>query len=167
LTFLTVEARTLLQVLERQESGSSAPVPHRWAVRCLVAVAFCTFRGAGAYGVMVNLPILCYVEIGAALTANHAHGSMMGVYGMLAIGLALFALRYIIPPEKWPDRLAKLSFWSLNIGLAWMVFATLLPLGVMQLWNSVNVGYYEARTLGYIAQPGNVILEWLRMPGDV
>src|SRR5690625_8000876 len=48
-----------------------------------------------------------------------------------------------------------------------MVFATLLPLGVMQLWNSVNVGYYEARTLGYIAQPGNVILEGLRMPGDI
>ena len=91
---------------------------------------------------------------------------MMGVYGMLAVGLALFALRYIIPPQRWPEKLAKLSFWSLNIGLAWMVFATLLPLGVLQLWHSVNDGYYEARTLGYITQPGNAVLEWLRMPGD-
>ncbi|WP_454084806.1 nitric-oxide reductase large subunit [Georgenia sp. Marseille-Q6866] len=167
LTFLTIEAWTFLQLGSRQESRSSAPFPHRWAVMFLVAVGFWNFLGAGVFGFLVNLPIVSYYQIGTALTANHAHGSMMGVYGMLAIGLALFALRYIIPPDRWPDRLAKLSFWSLNIGLAWMVFATLLPLGVMQLWNSVNVGYYEARTLGYIAQPGNVVLEWLRMPGDV
>ena len=167
LTFLTIEAWTFLQLGSRQESRSSAPFPHRWAVMFLVAVGFWNFLGAGVFGFLVNLPIVSYYQIGTALTANHAHGSMMGVYGMLAIGLALFALRYIIPPEKWPDRLAKLSFWSLNIGLAWMVFATLLPLGVMQLWSSVNVGYFEARTLGYITQPGNVILEWLRMPGDV
>jgi nitric oxide reductase subunit B len=167
LTFLTVEAWTFLQLGARQESRSSAPFPHRWAVMFLVAVGFWNFVGAGVFGFLVNLPIVSYYQIGTALTANHAHGSMMGVYGMLAIGLTLFALRYIIPPERWPERLAKLSFWSLNIGLAWMVFATLLPLGVLQLWNSVNHGYYEARTLGYLAQPGNVILEWMRMPGDV
>ena len=51
-------------------------------------------------------------------------------------------------PERWPDKLAKLCFWSLNIGLAWMMFATLLPLGVLQLYQSVSEGYYEARTLG-------------------
>lgn len=167
LTFLTVEAWTFLQLGARQESRSSAPFPHRWAVMFLVAVGFWNFVGAGVFGFLVNLPIVSYFQIGTALTANHAHGAMMGVYGMLAVGLALFALRYIVPPERWSDRLAKISFWSLNIGLAWMVFATLLPLGVVQLWHSVNEGYYEARTLGYIAQPGNAVLEWMRMPGDV
>ena len=54
---------------------------------------------------------------------------MMGVYGMLAVGLALFCLRYLIPDDRWPDRLAKISFWSLNIGLAWMTFATLFRSG--------------------------------------
>ena len=167
LTFLTIEAWTFLQLGARQESRDSAPFPHRWAVMFLVAVGFWNFLGAGVFGFLINLPIVSYYQIGTALTANHAHGSMMGVYGMLAVGLALFALRYIIPPDRWPDRLAKFSFWSLNIGLAWMVFATLLPLGVMQLWHSVNYGYFEARTLGYSTQPGNVILEGLRMPGDV
>ncbi|GAA1137928.1 nitric-oxide reductase large subunit [Ornithinicoccus hortensis] len=167
LTFLTVEAWTFLQLGSRQESRSSAPFPHRWAVMFLVAVGFWNFVGAGVFGFLINLPIVSYYQIGTALTANHAHGAMMGVYGMLAVGLALFALRYIIPPQRWPDRLAKLSFWSLNVGLAWMVFATLLPLGVLQLWHSVNEGYFEARTLGYISEPGNAILEWLRMPGDV
>ncbi|HHV22075.1 MAG TPA: nitric-oxide reductase large subunit [Propionibacterium sp.] len=167
LTFLTVEAWTFLQLGARQSSGSSAPFPHRWAVMFLVAVGFWNFVGAGVFGFLINLPIVSYYQIGTALTANHAHGAMLGVYGMLAVGLALFALRYIIPPQRWPEKLAKLSFWSMNIGLAWMVFATLLPLGVLQLWHSVNEGYYEARSLGYIAQPGNAVLEWMRMPGDV
>ena len=63
---------------------------------------------------------------------------MMGVYGMLAIGLALFCLRYLIPAERWPERGRRLSFWSLNIGLAWMCFATLFPLGILQLYESVE-----------------------------
>jgi len=133
----------------------------------LVAVGFWNFLGAGVFGFLLNLPIISYYQIGTALTSNHAHGAMMGVYGMMGVGLALFALRYLIPPERWPDKFAKLSFWSLNIGLAWMMFATLLPLGVVQLYHSVNEGYYEARTLAFITQPGNATLEWLRLPGDV
>lgn len=167
LTFLTVEAWTFLQLGSRQQTRSSAPFPHRWAVMFLVAVGFWNFIGAGVFGFLINLPIVSYYQIGTALTANHAHGAMMGVYGMMGVGLSLFALRYIIPARRWPDRLAKLSFWSLNIGLAWMVFVTLLPLGVLQLWHSVNDGYFEARELGYITRPGNAFLEWMRMPGDV
>lgn len=167
LTFLTVEAWTFLQLGSRQQTRSSAPFPHRWAVMFLVAVGFWNFIGAGVFGFLINLPIVSYYQIGTALTANHAHGAMMGVYGMMGVGLSLFALRYIIPAHRWPDRLAKLSFWSLNIGLAWMVFVTLLPLGVLQLWHSVNDGYFEARELGYITRPGNAFLEWMRMPGDV
>ena len=167
LTFLTIEAWSFLQLGSRQESRSSAPFPHRWAVMFLVAVGFWNFLGAGVFGFLINLPIISYYEIGTALTANHAHAAMMGVYGMLGVGLALFALRYLIPAQRWPDRLAKLSFWSLNIGLAWMTFATLLPLGVIQLWHSINDSYYDARTLAFITQPGNAVLEWLRLPGDV
>ncbi|HEX2895711.1 MAG TPA: cbb3-type cytochrome c oxidase subunit I [Marmoricola sp.] len=167
LTFLTVEAWTFLQLGARQERKSTAPFPHRWAVMFLVAVGFWNFLGAGIFGFLINLPIVSYYQIGTALTANHGHAAMMGVYGMLAVGLSMFALRYLIPAEKWPDRLAKISFWSLNIGLAWMVFATLLPLGVLQLYKSVDKGYFEARSLGYITTPGNALLEWMRLPGDV
>ena len=86
---------------------------------------------------------------------------------MLAVGLAMFALRYLIPADKWPERLAKLCFWSLNIGLAWMVFAALLPLGIRQLYASVQQGYFEARSLNYLTSTGNRLLEWGRMPGDL
>ncbi|MDF2967751.1 MAG: nitric oxide reductase [Nocardioidaceae bacterium] len=167
LTFLTVEAWSFLQLGSRQEASSTSPFPHRWAVMFLVAVGFWNFLGAGVFGFLVNLPIVSYYQIGTALTSNHAHGAMMGVYGMMGVGLALFALRYLIPERLWPDTLAKISFWSLNIGLAWMLFATLLPLGVVQLYHSVSEGYFEARTLAFVTEPGNAALEWLRMPGDL
>ena len=167
LTFLTVEAWAFLQLGSRQVSGDAKPFPHRWAVMLLVAVGFWNFVGAGIFGFLINLPIVSYYQIGTALTANHGHAAMMGVYGMLAVGLAMFAFRYVIPEDKWPDKWARTSFWCLNIGLAWMVFASLLPLGVIQLYHSVNDGYFEARSLGYITQPGNAVLEWLRLPGDV
>jgi nitric oxide reductase subunit B len=166
LTFLTVEAWSFLQLGARQESRSRTPFPHRWAVMFLVAVGFWNFLGAGIFGFLVNLPIISYYEIGTALTANHAHAAMMGVYGMLAAGLALFCLRYLIPEERWSERAAKISFWSLNIGLAWMCFATLFPLGILQLYESVSHGYYEARTLEYITNDTNALFEWARLPGD-
>jgi nitric oxide reductase subunit B len=167
LTFLTVEAWAFLQLGSAQQSRSATPFPHRWAVMFLVAVGFWNFLGAGIFGFLINLPIVSYYEIGTALTANHGHAAMMGVYGMLAIGLALFCLRYLIPAERWPERWARIAFWSTNLGLAWMCFATLLPLGIAQLYESVDKGYWEARELEFLTNDTNALLEWLRLPGDI
>jgi len=166
LTFLTLEAWSFLQLGAQQSSHSRTPFPHFWAVMFLASVGFWNFLGAGIFGFLVNLPIVSYYEIGTALTANHAHAAMMGVYGMLAVGLALFCLRYMIPEARWSDRAAKVSFWSLNIGLAWMVFATLFPVGILQLYHSVSVGYFDARSLEFLSNRTNAFLEWLRLPGD-
>ena len=169
LTFLTLEAWSFLQLGAQRGSPSSpsrAPFPHFWAVMFLAAVGFWNFLGAGIFGFLINLPIVSYYEIGTALTPNHGHAAMMGVYGMLGVGLALFCLRYMIPEDRWRDRAAKISFWSLNIGLAWMVFATLFPLGVLQLYHSVNVSYFDARSMKFLSNQTNALLEWLRLPGD-
>jgi len=166
LTFLTLEAWSFLQLGAQQQSGSRHQFPHFWAVMFLAAVGFWNFLGAGVFGFLINLPVVSYYEIGTALTANHGHAAMMGVYGMLAVGLALFCLRYMVPEDRWSDRAAKISFWSLNIGLAWMVFATLFPLGVLQLYHSVSVGYFDARSLKFLSNHTNAMLEWLRLPGD-
>jgi nitric oxide reductase subunit B len=167
LTFLTVDAWSFLQLGASQGARARAPFPHFWAVMFLAAVGFWNFLGAGIFGFLINLPIVSYYEIGTALTANHAHAAMMGVYGMLAVGLALFCLRYMIPEARWSDRAAQISFWSLNIGLAWMVFATLFPLGILQLYHSVNQGYFDARALKFVTSGLNAVIEWLRFPGDV
>ena len=166
LTFLTVEAWSFLQLGAQQSARTRTPFPHFWSVMFLASVGFWNFLGAGVFGFLINLPIVSYYEIGTALTANHAHAAMMGVYGMLAVGLALFCLRYLIPEKLWSDRAAKISFWSLNLGLAWMVFATLFPLGCIQLYHSLNVSYFDARSLKFISGHTLSLLEWMRLPGD-
>ena len=111
------------------------------------------------------MPVVSYYEIGTQLTANHGHAAMMGVYGMLAISLLVFALRYYLRPEDWNEPLLSVSFWTLNLGLAWMVFANLFPIGIMQLADVVTNGYWHARSLEFFEQ--HAYLEWLRLPGDV
>jgi nitric oxide reductase subunit B len=167
LTFLTVEAWTFLHLGARQEvtSGGSGTFPHRWAVLFLVAVGFWNFLGAGVFGFLINLPMVSYYEIGTQLTANHAHAAFAGVYVMLAMALLVFALRYLIRPQDWNDRLVGFSFWALNLGLVWMVFFNLFPLGVLQLGDSVANGYWHARSLDFFR--AHTLIEWLRLPGDV
>jgi hypothetical protein len=48
-----------------------------------------------------------------------------------------------------------------------MVFATLFPLGILQLYHSVAQGYYDARSLTFLTNHTNALIEWLRFPGDV
>jgi nitric oxide reductase subunit B len=139
---------------------------HRWSVWFLVSVGVWNFLGAGVFGFLINLPVVSYYEIGTALTANHGHTAMMGVYGMLAAGLLLFCLRYLTQADRWSDRAAKWSFWSLNIGLAWMAFVNLFPLGIVQLYHAVDTGYWYARSLDFINLPWVNVLEWARLPGD-
>ncbi|MGD8923177.1 MAG: cbb3-type cytochrome c oxidase subunit I [Candidatus Zixiibacteriota bacterium] len=167
LTFLTVEAWSFIQLGTAQSTKARTPFPHYWAVMFLVAVGFWNFLGAGIFGFLINLPIVSYYEIGTALTANHGHAAFAGVYGMLALGIAMFCLRYLVPKDKWSDKAAKFSFWATNIGLGWMCLATLFPLGLVQLYHSVNAGYFEARSLGFLFSQENVIINWIRFPGDI
>jgi nitric oxide reductase subunit B len=117
------------------------------------------------FGFLINLPMVSYYQIGTHLTANHAHASFAGVYLMLALALACFALRYLVRPEDWSDTRAAASFWCLNLGLAWMVFVNLFPLGVLQLGDSVANGYWHARSIQFFRD--HALIEWLRLPGDV
>jgi len=153
---------------ERSLLGAdSAQFPHKWAVMFLIAVGFWNFLGAGVFGFLINLPVVSYYEIGTAFTANHGHGAMMGVYGMLAIGFFMFVARYFIPRDAASERAMKISFWSLNIGLLWMLFVNLFPLGLLQLNDSVTHGYWHSRQIEFFLSPVVRVIEWLRLPGDV
>ena len=78
----------------------------------LVATAFWNLFGAGVLGFLINLPFVSYFEHGSFLTAAHGHGALMGVYGMLAIALALFSLRNIVEPERWKEKWIMVGFWA-------------------------------------------------------
>jgi nitric oxide reductase subunit B len=171
LLLLTFEAWRFMRLGGMKEGrsllgASSADFPHKWAVMFLVAVGFWNFLGAGVFGFLINLPIVSYYEIGTQFTANHAHGAMMGVYGMLAIGFFMFVARYFIPPDRKSERAMRWSFWSLNIGLLWMISVNLVPIGIIQLYDSYQNGYWHARRIEFFQQPIVRVFEWLRLPGD-
>src|SRR5262245_42650402 len=46
-----------------------------------------------------------------------------------------------------------------------MVFVNLFPLGVLQLGDSVQNGYWHARSLQFFRD--HALIEWLRLPGDL
>lgn len=141
--------------------------PHKWAVMFLAAVGFWNFVGAGVFGFLINLPVVSYWEIGTQFTANHGHAAMMGVYGMLAVGFFVFVATYFVPRDARSERAMKWSFWSLNGGLAWMVFANLFPIGVLQFYDALVHGYWHARRPEFFGQVEVRALEWLRLPGDL
>jgi nitric oxide reductase subunit B len=172
LLLLTFEAWRFMRMGGVQAGRSvlgepARPFPHKWAVMFLIAVGFWNFLGAGVFGFLINLPIVSYYEIGTQFTANHAHGAMMGVYGMLAIGFFMFVARYFVPPDTRTERAMRVSFWSLNAGLALMIVTNLVPIGIMQLHDSFKQGYWHAREIDFFMQPAVRAVEWLRLPGDL
>jgi nitric oxide reductase subunit B len=58
------------------------------------------------------------------------------------------------------------SFWCINIGLALMLLLSLLPVGLLQTWASVEHGMWYARSAEFLQTPTLHTLRWLRMVGD-
>lgn len=112
-----------------------------------MAVGVWNFVGAGVFGFLINLPIVSYFEAGTMLTPNHGHAAFMGVFGMLAVALMVFAFRQVTPDEQWRDteKYIRLSLWGLNVGLAMMIVSNLFPGGVLQLYDVLQNGYWHAR----------------------
>ena len=139
---------------------------YRWPVMFFIAVAFWNLVGAGLFGFLINPPLSLYYMQGLNLTPLHGHTALFGVYGMLGIGLVLFCLRGMKPELAWHEGILKTSFWCLNAGLALMALLTLLPLGTMQLFASLEHGYAYARSAEFMQQPFVDLLIWMRVPGD-
>ena len=139
---------------------------YKWPIYFFVAVAFWNFVGAGLFGFMINPPVALYYVQGLNLTPVHGHTALFGVYGMLGLGLMLFCLRALRPGLKWRERPLAIAFWSINIGLALMVLLSMLPVGLMQAWASVEYGTWYARSAEFMQTPVLTRLRWMRMFGD-
>ena len=99
--------------------------------------------------------------------ATCGRAPLFGVYGMLGIGLMLFCLRGLYDRALHADKFLKPAFWSLNIGLAMMVFMSLLPAGIYQAYASISKGLWYARSPEVIHSGVMETLVWLRVPGDI
>ncbi len=170
LTLLTLDAWDFVKLSRGQcdVCNKSIAVPHKWTFYFLMAVGFWNFVGAGVFGFLINLPIVSYFEVGTLLTPNHGHAAMMGVFGMLAMALLVFALRQVLTDAQWvvPEKFIRISFWGLNIGLALMVVSNLFPGGVLQLVDVLNHGYWHARGPEFLNERIVRYLEWARLPAD-
>ena len=133
----------------------------------ILGVNFWNIFGAGVLGSLINLPIVNYYEHATYLTGNHAHAAMFGVKGNIALGGMLFCCQHLFHKSAWNAKLVKTSFWSLNIGLALMMFLDLFPVGMYQTYVAFSEGTWYARSQEIVAGPMFVYLTTARTIGGL
>jgi nitric oxide reductase subunit B len=139
---------------------------YKWPILFFVAVSVWNLIGAGLFGFLINPPIALYYMQGLNTTPVHAHTALFGVYGMLGIGLTLFCLKGLSRRVVWKTRWLRVAFWMMNIGLALMVLISVLPVGILQTWASVEHGMWYARSAEFMQTDTMETLRWLRVVGD-
>jgi nitric oxide reductase subunit B len=139
---------------------------YKWPIYFFISVSFWNLVGAGLFGFFINPPISLYYMQGLNTTSVHGHTALFGVYGMLGIGLMLFCLRGLTVKRGWKTGSLKFAFWTINIGLALMVLISLLPIGLMQTWASVQHGMWYARSAEFMSQDIVHFFVWMRVVGD-
>jgi len=141
--------------------------PYRLPFLFIFGSAFWNFLGAGVFGGgTINAPLVNYYEHGTFLTLNHAHTALFGAFGLMAIGLVYFCLRYAAGDRyKWTDKLGIAAFWLYNGGLVLWIVLNFFPIGWPQLEAVYKHGYAFARSLKFYDT--TMLWQWLRFPGDV
>jgi nitric oxide reductase subunit B len=168
LVLLTLEAWEFIRLKQDRSVITVDPeeFPHKWAVMFLMAVGFWNFVGAGIFGFLIYMPIVSYYEHATYLTSNHGHGALMGVYGNLALAALCFCARYTVNPARWNNRLWLIVFWSINLGLFFMLFFSIFPVGIYQMVQSFNHGFWYARSGATIHSRFFQYFTWTRVVGD-
>ncbi|MFO1059922.1 MAG: cbb3-type cytochrome c oxidase subunit I [Dongiaceae bacterium] len=140
---------------------------YRLAYTYVLGAAFWNFVGAGVFGGgTLNAPLVNYYEHGTFLTLNHAHSSLFGAFGLLALGLIYFCLRYAAGEQAhFDERLGLWAFWLYNAGLVLWILLNFFPVGWSQLNAVYDHGLAYARSLAFYDT--TVLWQWLRFVGDV
>ncbi len=171
-TFSALELMPLVLIgFEAYENWSMARLTpwvqhYKWPIYWFVAVAFWNLVGAGLFGFLINPPIALYYMQGLNTTAVHSHTALFGVYGMLGIGLSLLSLRILTMRQEWHTTALRIAFWGMNIGMGLQVLLSVLPVGLMQTWASVEHGMWYARSAEFLQTPLLETFRWLRVIGD-
>ncbi len=141
--------------------------PYRVAYLYILGAAFWNFVGAGVFGGgTLNAPLINYYEHGTFLTLNHAHTALFGAFGLLALGLIYFCLRYAAGNQaRWSDFFGVSAFWLYNLGLVLWIGLNFFPIGWAQLMDVYQNGLAHARSLAFYNT--TLFWQWMRLPGDV
>ncbi|TKX42681.1 nitric-oxide reductase large subunit [Halorubrum sp. ARQ200] len=156
----------LYEAIGQYRAMSETGFPYKLPFMFIVASGVWNFVGAGVLGFFINLPLINYYEHGTYLTVGHAHAAMFGAFGFLALGMVTYMLQLSIDPDRWDASWLRASFWCWNVGLALMVFVSVLPVGFLQLDVAFTESYAAARSLGFYERDIVQTLFWARLLGD-
>lgn len=95
--------------------------------------------GAGILGFSMTFALTNVWSHGTWVTASHAHLAMFGTFGMLALGAAYYAIPAVRDLKDFDQRLGRLGFWLVFVGVLGLAFAFAIG-GVVEV--------YAYRTLG-------------------
>ncbi|MHB1271771.1 MAG: cbb3-type cytochrome c oxidase subunit I [Rhodanobacter sp.] len=95
--------------------------------------------GAGILGFSMTFALTNVWSHGTWVTAGHAHLALFGTFGMLGIAAAYYAVPIMRNVPRYDQRLGKLAFWLVFIGVLGMAFA-------FDIGGTVQIYIY--RTLG-------------------
>jgi nitric oxide reductase subunit B len=162
LVLLIIEAINHYRLIGRHQQFN-----YRLAYLYIIGAAFWNFVGAGVFGGgTLNAPLVNYYEHGTFLTLNHAHTALFGAFGLLAIGLVYFCLRYAAGERvQFSERLGLWAFWLYNSGLVLWILLNFFPIGWPQLDAVFEHGLAYARSTEFYSK--TLFWQWLRLPGDV
>ena len=162
LVLLIIEAIGQYQLIRAHQAFN-----YRLAYTYIIGAAFWNFVGAGVFGGgTLNAPLINYYEHGTFLTLNHAHTALFGAFGLLAIGLVYFCLRYAAAERaQFDERLGLWAFWLYNAGLVLWIALNFFPIGWPQLNAVFEHGLAYARSIRFYET--TLVWQWLRLPGDV
>ncbi len=162
LVLLILDAMDYHNLIQRQHQFR-----YRLAYTYVLGSAFWNFVGAGVFGGgTLNAPLVNYYEHGTFLTLNHAHTALFGAFGLLAIGLIYFCLRYAAgETARFNDRPGIIAFWLYNAGLVLWIVLNFFPIGWSQLNAVYEHGLAYARSLDFYNT--TVLWQWLRFVGDI
>jgi nitric oxide reductase subunit B len=153
---------------QRHSPVTQESFAYKWPLMFMGASSLWAFLGAGVFGFTITTPVVNYYEHSTYLTMNHGHTALFGTYGMLAIGLLLFALRGLVKPEKWNNKLLRFGFVGMNGGLFLMSIFTLLPVGFLQTKDSFINGLWHARSPEFYNLPIiKFIGQWRLIPDTI
>jgi nitric oxide reductase subunit B len=140
---------------------------YRLAHTYIIGAAFWNFVGAGVFGGgTLNAPLVNYYEHGTFLTLNHAHTALFGAFGLLAIGLVYFCLRYTAGDRaSFNEKIGLWAFWLYNGGLVLWILLNFFPIGWPQLDAVYEHGLAFARSNEFYKT--TLLWQWMRLPGDV
>jgi nitric oxide reductase subunit B len=162
LVLLIIEAIQQYRLIRRRQAFN-----YRLAYTYIIGAAFWNFVGAGVFGGgTLNAPLINYYEHGTFLTLNHAHTALFGAFGLLAIGLIYFCLRYAAADQMpFGERLGLWAFWLYNGGLVLWIALNFFPIGWPQLTAVYEHGLAYARSMTFYDT--TLLWQWMRLPGDV